>query len=114
MIEDAIYEHLKNNVPLVAGRVFANVLHQSTVKPALVYTVISEKYESSLGGECKKPVMDWQIHIYGEKYRDNKLVKNEVKDALDALTYVKNFHAQDGFDEESELFVQVINFTTKD
>lgn len=115
MIETELYEHLKTNVPLVEARVFANVMHQDTQKPAMVYTVNFEKSDPSLDGDCDDVTIDWQIHIYGEEYLSNKLVKNEVKVALKSFNYdVQDVVVQDGFDTESELYVQIINFKTKD
>jgi hypothetical protein len=117
MIEQDLYEHLKASVPLVGGRVFANVLHQDTIKPAMVYTVISEKSDDSLLMHCADAdvTIDWQIHIYGDAYLANKLVKNEVKSALKSFAHhVEDVVVQDGFDQETELYVQIVNFITKD
>jgi len=113
MIEQALYEHLKANVPLVTGRVFANVMHQNTDKPAMVYTVVSERDITSLGGDCNDVNIEWQVHVYAEEYLENKLVKNEVKAALKTFEpWVRDIVVSDGFDEQSELYVQVITFHT--
>ena len=115
MIETDLYEHLKASVPLVNERVYANVLRQDVDKPAMVYTVVSERSTPSLGLECEEVVIDWQIHIYGDAYHANKLVKNEVKAALKSFSHhVLDVVVQDGFDEDEELYVQIVNFKTKD
>jgi len=117
MIEAYLYEHLKTNVPLVGGRVFANILHQDTVKPALVYTVISETPSVSLSGDCsdEETERQWEINIYADEYFLNKKVKNEVKVALSSFSHrVADVVIEDSFDMEAHLFVQVVNFKTKD
>lgn len=117
MIEVEIYEHLKANVPLVGERVFANIMHQDTLKPAMVYTVISESSDTPLSADCtdEDVTIAWQIHICGEKYHDNKLVKNEVKAALKSFGHgMQDIVVEDGFDTESELYIQIVNFITKD
>lgn len=113
MIEVSLYEHLKSNVSLVEERIFANVMHQDTPKPAMVYTVTEERPHVSLSPECLGSEVDWVIHIYAEKYIDNKNVKNEVVAALKTFDpRAKEIKVSDGFDEESELYVQVIQFKT--
>lgn len=113
MIETLLYEHLKTSVPLVGGRVFANIMHQDTAKPALVYLVTSERPHMSLSPECLGSEMEWVIYSYAEAYTQNKEIKNEVIAALKSFSpRAKEIQVSDGFDEESELFVQVIKFKT--
>ena len=114
MIEIDLLNHLGENVSSVNGRVFANIMHQNTQKPALVYTVTRE--EISGGIKCvdsNKRDRDWVIYIYSDRYIEAKEIKNEVADALRSFQHVvKNIIAEDGFDEEAELFVQIITFKT--
>lgn len=113
MIEVSLYEHLKANVTSVNERVFANVMHQNTEKPAMVYTVTEERPNVSLSTECLGADMEWVLHIYAEKYTENKTVKNEVVAALKTFEpRAKDIRVSDGFDEQSELYIQVIQFKT--
>lgn len=115
MIEIDLLNHLKANVPSVSQRVFANVFHQNTEKPALIYTVLSEQIAPSLGGGCTDKInhREWVIHSYAEGYAENKEIKNEVIAALKSFDpIVSGITVEDGFDEQSELFVQIITFQT--
>ncbi len=115
MIEIDIATHLKDNVPSVGGRVFANVIAQDTPRPVLVYTVVSERVSGGLSGACDhdRNARSWDITVYAEGYLEAKNIKNEVTAALKSFSYTaKNITAEDGFDEESELFAQIITFNT--
>ena len=114
MIEQDLYAHLVAQVPTVEGRVFANIMAQDTPKPALVYTVLTET-PARLSSACDdaRNGREWMIHIYHTEYMANKTVKTEVTAALRSFaTAVHGIVIEDGFDEESELFVQIIQFKT--
>jgi len=118
MIEAELLAHLKDNVSLVSSRVFPNQMEQNTVKPAMVYRVAFESDDVSLSGEAcleSGSLMEWEVFIFSNEYLENKTVKNEVKQAL--YSFGHGIHdvvmVGDGYDEESELYVQELNFKTK-
>ena len=115
MIEQELFNHLVVNVPSVSGMVFANILHHDTEKPALVYNVMQETSVKSFSCGYDDVDTEWVIHLYHTEYLKNKEIKNEVKDAIASFpNTVGDITVEDGFDEESELFVQIIQFSTKE
>jgi hypothetical protein len=117
MIESELYEHIRSSVPLVGGRVYANIMAQDTQKPALVYTVIKEDVRTGVvscaSDDGSRNRREWMIHTYHESYSANKEVKEEVVAALRSFGHaVFDISIEDGFDEETELYVQLIKFYT--
>jgi len=114
MTEADLYSHLSGNVASVSGRVYPNIMPQDCQKPALVYTVISDIDNQGLEGCVSSNNMRFQVDVYAPSYMEAKTVKNEVKAALYTFSlYPMNLNSTDGFEEEEELFRQIIDFTLR-
>jgi len=113
MIEQELYEILKNSIDLVEGRVYPQILPQSCIKPALVYTVLSDLQEQGIDGAIASNPIRVQIDVYSTKsYLQAKEIAKEVRASLVVLEAF-NIHIVDGFEEEHELFRQIIQFNTR-
>ena len=111
MIEQDFWQHIKSNVPLVDGRVYANVIEQEAPKPAIVYMVQKEIVRGSCSSDNR--YREWLLHIYAKEYLEAKEIKEQVVIALKSFAVnVQNIEVSDAFEEEAELFVQVIKFNT--
>jgi len=111
MIEQEMFTHLRDNVTSVGGRVFANVFHQDTVSPKLVFT----RRDRIDDVTCADPVRqtDWEIDVYADDYLDAVTIREETIAALAAFGHdIREVVSQDGFDEPAEQFVQIITFQT--
>lgn len=110
MIEEDLFTHLKASVASVSERIYPLIMPQNCVKPALVYTVVSDLDEQSLNG-CTLQDIRFQIDIYGNSYAEVKGILTEVKSAL--YTFGSNpigLNSRDGFDSDEALFRQIIDF----
>jgi len=113
IIEERLYNHLVANVPSLSGRVFANIMHQDTAKPAMVYTVNEELTRQEFS--CSEIETSWVLELYHHEYLSNKEIKNEVKQAVASFPeFVGDIAVEDGYDTDSELYVQIIQFKTKE
>ena len=118
MIETRLYEHLRDQVTGVGGRVFANIMAQDTDKPALVYLVDTGTVDLAQAAVClgtPPTETKWEIYVYASAYMEAKTIKNEVRDAMASFSPIPDiFTFGDAFEVESELFVQIIKFTTQE
>lgn len=114
MTEAELYSHLKTNVASVSERVYPLIMPQDCEKPALVYTVISDIDNQGLEGCVSSNNMRFQVDVYATSYLEAKTIKNEVKAALYTFElYPMELNSTDGFEEEQELFRQIIDFTLR-
>ena len=114
MIEEALYDHLKANVPSVSGRVYPMIMPQDCDKPAMVYTVVMDMDDQTDVGCVMANNTRFQIDVYAENYLQAKQIKNEVKSALYAFEYYPSeLNTMDWFEGEFELFRQIIEFTLR-
>ena len=113
MIEQELWEHLKNSVPLVEQRVYANIIAQTTAFPAMVYTVTKELATGGPGCADNNRYREWNITVYAERYLLAKEIKEQIVVALKSFANnVYNIEISDGFEETHELFAQIVNFKT--
>ncbi len=114
MIEQELFTHLKNNVPLVSERIYPLIMPQDCTKPALVYTVVNDGDNKGLEGCISSYDTRFQVDVYATSYLAAKNIKNEVKSALYAFSsYPEGLNSRDGFEEDTELFRQIIDFTLR-
>ena len=113
-MEEILFAHLKDNVSLVEERVYPLIMPQNCTKPALVYTVVNDMDNQSLGSCVISNEVRFQLDIYGASYSQVKAVTEEVKTALYSLeSYPMGLNSRDGFEEEQELYRQIIDFTLR-
>ncbi len=114
MIEEELFTHLKDNVPLVDERVYPLIMPQDCTKPALVYAVVNDGDNHCAEGDVSSYDTRFQVDVYALSYMEAKNIKNEVKSALYAFTsYPEALNSRDGFEEDTELFRQIIDFTLR-
>lgn len=114
MIEQELFSHLKTNVPSVSERIYPLIMPQGCIKPALVYTVVSDGDQQTISGCVTAQQVRFQVDIYGTSYTEVKGILTEVKSALYSFnTYPLGLNSRDGFESEQELFRQIIDFTLR-
>lgn len=114
MIEELLFTHLKTEVTGVSNRVYPMIMPQNCVKPALVYTVINAKDNQTAVGCVTSSNVRVQIDIYGTSYAGVKGILTEVKSALYSFeVYPLGLNSRDDFEEDTELFRQIIDFTLR-
>ncbi len=114
MIEEELFAYLKDNVLLVSGRVYPLVMPQDCKKPALVYTVVNDGDNRGLEGCISSYDTRFQVDVYATSYFEAKYIKNEVKSALyDFSSYPEILNSRDGFEDGTDLFRQIIDFTLR-
>jgi hypothetical protein len=111
MIETDIYNHLKEQVVGVDGRVYPLIMPQNCLKPALVYTVVNSRDHIELSGCMGGREVLVQIDIYAPKYIDMKNVMEETKKTLHNFKYPPmSLISRDLFEEDTELYRGLIEF----
>ena len=113
MIENEIYNHLKDNVPSLNGRIYPKLMPQDCIKPVAVYGVVSDGDIETLGCVVGSSVR-FQIDIYAQSYADVKAIKQEVKTALYSFAYKpQDMLSQDSYEYETKLHREMIDFKVK-
>ena len=114
MIEEELFTHLKDTVTLVSDRVYPMIMPQDCDKPALVYTLVNATDNQAAEGCVSSTSSRMQVDVYDPSYANMKAVTAEVKAALYAFgVYPSDLNSRDGFEEEQELFRQIIDFTLR-
>ena len=114
MIEADLFNHLQSKVLSVSGRVYPLVMPQDCPKPALVYTVVNDMDNRGVEGCVSSYNTRFQVDVYATSYLEAKTIKNEVKGALYLFShYPEVLNSRDGFEEDQELFRQIIDFTLR-
>jgi len=114
MIEADLFSYLKANVSSVNGRVYPLLMPQDCPKPALVYTVVNDADNRGVEGCVSSYSTRFQVDVYATSYLEVKTIKDEVKNALYVFShYPEILNSRDGFEEDQELFRQIIDFTLR-
>jgi len=104
--------HIADNSPLLQGRLYPNIIPQNTKMPAAVYTVINNRDDQcTTTGQAYKSVQRFQIDIYAKTYKEVQQITTEVKNSLYSFNNTPfDISNRDGFETDSELFRQIIEF----
>ncbi|MBL4730280.1 MAG: DUF3168 domain-containing protein [Sulfurimonas sp.] len=88
---------------------------QNSIKPALVYSVVSENDKQSLNGSVAYGTKHrFQIDIYSESYLEVKAIKQQVKEALYSFSHFPhNLNVSEGSEKDTRLFRQTLDFNFK-
>lgn len=110
MIEE-LYKYLRINVASVSGRVYPMIMPQDCVKPAIVYSVVNNGDQQNLNDRETYQEIRFQIDIYANSYMEAQTISTEVKsDLYDYEHFPYGLNSRDGFDSDTELFRQIIEF----
>ncbi|UFH59835.1 hypothetical protein [Sulfurovum mangrovi] len=114
MIEAELFAHLKDNVLSVSERVYPLILPKGCKKPALVYSIVIDNDKRSMSEGGTFNVTRAQIDVYADTHEESVQIKNEVKAALYSFEHhVFNVNTTSMFEEEFELFRQLIDFNIR-
>jgi len=104
--------YIADNTPLLQGRIYPLIIPQNTQMPAAVYTVINNRDDQcTTTGQAYKSVQRFQIDIYANTYKEVQQITTAVKSALYSFPNVPfEISNRDGFETDSELFRQIIEF----
>lgn len=117
MTESEVYKLLKNDSgvnAIVGGRVYPLVAPQNAVKPFIVYRVVSGIKIQCMGGEIFKGDYRIQLDCYGITYQSVKSVGQAVKSSLIGFMNSNNIDMLDDYEDEAQLFKQIIDFKITD
>lgn len=117
MTEAEVYNLLKNDAgvnALVGGRIYPLVAPQNVVRPYMTYRVISGLKIQCMGGEIYQGDYRFQIDVWSETYSSAKATSTAVKSALVGFMDSNSISIEDDYEDETELFRQIIDFKIKD
>ncbi|MGL5724994.1 DUF3168 domain-containing protein [Cetobacterium sp.] len=117
MTESEVYLLLKNTATikaLVNERVYPLVSPQNVTKPYITYRVIAGLKLQCLGGQIYQGDYRMQIDCFSLTYSNVKAISEAVKNALVGFMDSMNISIIDDYDDESQLFKQIIDFKIKD
>jgi len=114
MIEQDLFSHLSTNVTQVDGRVYPLIMPQDSEKPSIVYTIVADSDKSSINNGAYGFDMRVQIDVYAPSYILAKEIRDSVKSAMYTFVhYPHGFSARDGYESDTKLFRQLIEFYLK-
>lgn len=117
MTESQVYQLLKNNatlITLVNGRVYPIVAPQNVVKPYITYRVVSGLKLQCMSGQIYQGSYRMQLDCFSTTYSNVKAISEAVKSALIGFLDSNNIDIIDDYDDESQLFRQIIDFNIKE
>ncbi len=117
MTEGEVFKLLKNDTSvnaLVSGRVYPLVAPQNVQKPFIVYRVVSGLKIQCMGGEICIGDYRMQLDCYGLTYSSVKSIGQAVKSCLVGFMSSNSIDMMDEYDDEAQLFKQIIDFKIKD
>lgn len=97
----------------ICERVYPLMMPQNVVLPAMTYQVIFDGTEQSVKGHICGRDARFQVDIYSKTYSEAKSLKQQ---AVDNIIDLKggNISAQDLYDNDIQLYRQLIDFTIKE
>lgn len=117
MIESDLVSHLKSDVTLntlIGGRIYPLVAPQNVIKPYITYQVISDNNKQCLRGGIYKNSVRCQIDCWSTKYSEVKAIKQAVINRLVGFKSSSDINPMDGYESETLLYRQIIDFTIKE
>lgn len=116
MIESDLYMHLKNDPTvsaLVATRIYPLKAPQDVQKPYLVYNEIAGQQKQCIGGGVYQEDVRFQVDCWSEKYSTIKELKEAVVSALVGFKSSYNLNTSGDYEDETELYREIIDFKLK-
>ena len=80
-LEKAIFDYTKEQVESVGNRVYAVAAPQVVASPYIVFTVISNNFVNSIGGDSGLCEARVQFSVWGAEYKEVKPVVEKLKAA---------------------------------
>ena len=117
MTEAQVYNLLKNDSgvkALVNERVYPLVAPQNVLKPYITYRVINGLKIQCLGGQIFQGDYRMQLDCYSKTYSNVKAISQAVKSCLIGFMDSHNINIMDDYEDETQLFKQIIDFKIKD
>ena len=116
MTEVQVYNLLKNDSgvkALINERVYPLVAPQNVTKPYITYRVINGLKIQCLGGQIYQGDYRMQLDCFALTYSNAKAISKAVKDCLIGFMASNSINIMDDFEDETQLFKQIIDFKIK-
>ena len=116
MTESEVYQLLKTNTAikaLINERVYPMVAPQNVVKPYITYQVINGNNNQCVSGGIYQKDIRFQIDCWSLKYSEVKAIKEAVVNSLVGFKASNNINVMDGYESETLLYRQIIDFKLK-
>ena len=116
MTEMQVYELLKNDTgvkALINARVYPLAAPQNVSKPYMTYRVIAGNKIQTMKGDIFQGSYRMQFDCYGTSYASVKAISQAVKNCLVGFLSSHNINIMDDFEDETQLFKQIIDFKIK-
>lgn len=116
MIEIDLVAHLKADATLtnlVNGRIYPLTALQNVVKPYITYQVISGNSNQCISGGIYQKNIRFQIDCWSLSYSNVKAISEAVIKSLVGFKSSNNINVMDGYESETLLYRQIIDFNLK-
>ena len=116
MIEADLVAHLKADATLTAligTRIYPLTAPQNVVKPYATYRVIGNKGNQCLQGGVYQKDKRFQIDCWSLTYSNVKAISEAVVNSLVGFKASNNINVMDGYESETLLYRQIIDFNLK-
>lgn len=112
--EKALVKHLRDDaelLKLIDRRINPLFIPEGEKTPCLTYQIINNKENKSIQGDMSYEKIRVQIDCWANSYSHVKEIRGAVKNALNTFKYqVLNFTSRDGYEKETKLYRQLIDF----
>lgn len=115
-IESDLVTHLKNDSAvsaLVGTRIYPMKAPQSVTNPYITYQVINDNSNQCLGGSVYQNDTRFQIDCWSTTYSEAKAIKEAVLSALIGFKSSNSISNMDDYEDETQLYRQLIDFKLK-
>ena len=116
MIEIDLVAHLKADATLTAligTRIYPLTAPQNVVKPYITYQVINGNNNQCVSGGIYQTDIRFQIDCWSLKYSEVKAISEAVVNSLVGFKASNNINVMDGYESETLLYRQIIDFNLK-
>lgn len=113
-VEEEMVAHLEAHAPLVAllsDRIYPLVAPQDCKTPYIRYQNINDADVTSVQGDNYENKILMQIDVFSTSYKEVKEILGAVKVAMyEFKHFPHDFNARDGYEQETKLHRQLIQF----
>ena len=116
MIEIDLVAHLKADATLTAligTRIYPLTAPQNVVKPYITYQVINGNSNQCFSGGIYQEDIRFQIDCWSTSYANVKAISEAVVNSLVGFKKSYNINVMDGYESETLLYRQIIDFNLK-
>lgn len=113
-LREDLYTVLSQGVVAVSQRVYPLIMPQDTQKASIVYTIIGDYENASIGGTVCTEDISIQVDAYGKTYAESLQIKEQAIAALRTYFNVSGLMTVEMYEDITLKYRQIISFRLLD